>query len=236
MLLEDPEARIGTEEVTGSEPVDDIVSPSAEQVDQESVIDSNSENTQDLVEEGESAASRFEVGSTDRIPTGDSDTERAWSISEKVDAGRSFVAPGDDARETVEPIKPTAGQYSVIIHGNTETVGINHPDGNVQLIDPEKMANLIRSDPDWGGSTVRLVSCDTGKQPDDGSPAFAQDLADELNVDVVAPTDKVFVSNGQEWVSSTHQEFDPLTAEYHETPNSTAENPDGRWETFVPRQ
>jgi hypothetical protein len=179
-----------------------------------------------------SNASDSEGGTVDRIPTTDAQVEKAWNASEKVPAGRSFMPPGDVLHEEAEKIQPTPNEYSAIIHGNTQVVGVNHPGDGWQFLDPKQMAQVIRSDPDWKGQPVHLVSCDTGKKPSDGSPEYAQRLADELGVDVSAPTEKVYCVNGQNWVSSTRERIDQQTGRIWRSPNSYPSKPDGVWKPF----
>jgi YD repeat-containing protein len=85
--------------------------------------------------------------------------------------------------------KPVDGVYDVIVHGSPSAV--KGPGGS--SLSPKQLAEVIRSDPNYKGEPIRLVSCETGCAPN----GFAQQLANELGVTVYAPNGSVvFSANG----------------------------------------
>lgn len=79
--------------------------------------------------------------------------------------------------------------YTLAMHGTPETVTLFGT-----KVDHKVVADIITRRKDYDGTkAVRLLSCSTGDDSGD-APCFAQRLADELGVQVVAPTDTVWVS------------------------------------------
>lgn len=121
-----------------------------------------------------------------RVPLEDPRVERAWESSMETDAGRAYYAEGDSMREAAAEVSPRENVYTVDLHGNSDEVVAGTLDGDVTLT-PSELGDLVRSDPEWNGEPVRLLSCETGSPGTDGSEPFAQSLADDLGVDVIAP-------------------------------------------------
>lgn len=92
------------------------------------------------------------------------------------------------------------GIFDVIAHGNANVIEIN-VNGRKHEVSWRCLANIIKRKPKLQGLTIRLLSCSTGST-DNG---FAQNLANKLNVKVIAPTKylwafpdgKYFVSGGK---------------------------------------
>ncbi|MFI6474106.1 hypothetical protein ACIBL5_28040 [Streptomyces sp. NPDC050516] len=90
------------------------------------------------------------------------------------------------------------GYHDVIVHGNDKgffmpgrknAAGVDFPPGEVH---PSHIVEAIRNNPSYKGGPIRLISCHTGRIRDGITdiPA-AQQLANELGVPVMAPTDEV---------------------------------------------
>jgi hypothetical protein len=95
---------------------------------------------------------------------------------------------------------PLDGHFDVIGHGSPN---------DVEGLSASELASRLRADVSWNGQDVRLLSCSTGCP----SGTFAQDLANQLGVRVVAPTTDVGASGS----GKTLTIFD-----------------DGFWQTFSP--
>jgi hypothetical protein len=85
-------------------------------------------------------------------------------------------------------LKAEQGYYDVVVHGNPNVVGVRAGDQWL-LMDHRSLATYIQKQADYGGSAVRLASCQTGAC----DIGFAQNLANKLGVPVKAPTDKLYV-------------------------------------------
>jgi hypothetical protein len=85
-------------------------------------------------------------------------------------------------------LKPEQGYYDVIVHGSPNTVGV-HIGNEWLLVDHRSLATYIQKQADYGGSAVRLASCQTGAC----EAGFAQNLANKLGVSVMAPSDNLYV-------------------------------------------
>ena len=145
---------------------------------------------------------------------------KIYAQSIETPGGRAFHDPNDAGiiRDALElPAQP--GMYTVDIHG--------HPDKVTFLGRPlteHDLAALIRNDPKWNGQPIWLFSCETG-QLDDG---FAQRLADELGVAVVAPTEIAVSDEDGNFFVATETGTDAYGEPIYHSP------PDGVWRKFVP--
>ncbi|HET7661684.1 MAG TPA: hypothetical protein VFK66_14935 [Oryzihumus sp.] len=86
-------------------------------------------------------------------------------------------------------VRPLDGHYDVAAHGNELQVQVHGTEGQAERLGADKLAKLIVEQPDYDGGPVRLLSCFTGSSP----TGIAQQLADRLGVNVVAPSSKLWM-------------------------------------------
>lgn len=95
-------------------------------------------------------------------------------------------------------------RFTVEVHGSPDGVRVGNKD-----LDAKELAEIIRGSAGYReGAPVRLVSCQTGADMPDGSKNFAQQLSEELGVEVLAPTTDSWVDNyGNVYASESRAEF-----------------------------
>jgi hypothetical protein len=86
-------------------------------------------------------------------------------------------------------VPPLDGHYDVAAHGNELEVQVHGAAGQVERLGADRLAKLIVEQPDYDGGPVRLLSCFTGSSP----TGIAQQLADRLGINVVAPSSKLWM-------------------------------------------
>jgi hypothetical protein len=132
---------------------------------------------------------------------------------------------------------PNHEEYVVAGHGNPYEI----QDGTVTkknqqgipyhpTITAKELAARIRKDPKSQNKRIRLISCGTGGDAKAGRDAFAQQLADELQVEVIAPNANLaFCPTGNRWAWQPSKKC----CFYKSWPAGTVD-PNGRWVTFSP--
>lgn len=111
-----------------------------------------------------------------------------------------YMSPNDSFSQYIRKRKDIdiGGFYDIIAHGNPMSIEIQH-NGKSVVIDHRIAAKLFKSDKNYNGQGIRLLSCSTGKL-DNG---FAQNLANKLNIPVKAPTDILWATPaGTHYVAS----------------------------------
>lgn len=101
--------------------------------------------------------------------------------------GTNFVTKDTNSSEyrygkAMECIQREDGFYDIIAHGDYDGVKLFDTP-----VDAQELAKVILLRNDYNGETIRLLSCNTGKLVND--TCVAQELANILNVDVLAPND-----------------------------------------------
>ncbi|MEV4384675.1 hypothetical protein AB0J68_02935, partial [Micromonospora sp. NPDC049580] len=134
------------------------------------------------------------------------------------------VGYDDLTMRNFDKVRPLDGHHDVIVHGTDQGYFVPgkvsadgaHMDGNAT--DAAQIAAAVRENPAYDGGPVRLVSCYAGTlKPDlDGIP-LGQQVADELGVNVLAPTARV---GTQRWAAE---------------PQPPVVESGGSWEVFVPQ-
>ena len=121
-------------------------------------------------------------------------------------------------RKDVDP----SGMFDVVAHGAVNAIQIEH-NNRIERIDHRTLVNLLKHNKQYGvGQVIRLLSCNTGAS----TKSFAQNLANKLNVIVMAPTKLVWAyPDGRHIVASR----DPNNPRF---PNL---NDLGKFEYFYPR-
>lgn len=90
--------------------------------------------------------------------------------------------------ELVESIMPDPKYYDIKAHGSPTAVKLF---GSV--VDAQTLARVIVLREDYTGKPIRLLCCETGKE-EGAETCFAQQLADLLGVEVLAPTETFYAS------------------------------------------
>jgi hypothetical protein len=107
---------------------------------------------------------------------------------------RNLMAADDLTAQFSSRIDPLPGYYDVRAHGGPTSVDVFVNGQVIEGVNHRVLARLIQNSPDYAGQNVRLLSCNTGSLPN----GFAKNLANKMNVDVVAPNQLLFPqSNGK---------------------------------------
>lgn len=87
-------------------------------------------------------------------------------------------------------IKPLKGYTDIVCHGSPSELLIYGMNEEEWSYSAAQAADMVRNSGGYDGGDIRLIACNTGSGP----RCIAQQLADALNVNVLAPTEAVFVS------------------------------------------
>jgi hypothetical protein len=118
-------------------------------------------------------------------------------------------------------------RFTVEVHGSPNGVRVGNKD-----LDAKELAEIIRGSAGYrDGAPVRLVACQTGADMPDGSKNFAQQLSEELGVEVLAPSTDSWVDNyGNVYASESRAEFGPNESGALEPKFDSP----GQWNSFRP--
>jgi len=125
-----------------------------------------------------------------------------------------IVLAGDDAwlRAAAQRVQPLPGYIDVVVHADARRFEVVREHEVIEL-DHRALATYLEKH-GLTGMRIRLIACESGQNPH----AVAQDLANKLNVEVLAPTRKAWIDGeGVVGVGERDQ---------HE----------GRWEPFKPKR
>jgi hypothetical protein len=107
------------------------------------------------------------------------DLQWVLECAERTPAGLSFYPPEDLVmRESAEMLAPQPGYLVVDLHGTTDRAKVGP-----RWLDADELATVLDACDEWDGRPIFLMCCDSGRSPD----GFAQQLADRLQTEVVAP-------------------------------------------------
>lgn len=121
------------------------------------------------------------------------------------------------------------GMFDVIAHGNQTHIELNLPPGAI-LVDAKVAAAQILRSKGYVGQDIRLLSCSTGGC----EGGFAQQLANELGVNVRAPNDVLWATrSGQLHVSALRNTINPVTGHSQLEPEWP---PTGKFIDFSPEK
>lgn len=108
----------------------------------------------------------------------------------KTKGGFSCFPDGDALNENIKRVNPLEDYFDVAMHGSPTAVGFGSEESNMSA---RTLAAVIRHSKGYNGQKIRLLSCSTGKILGD-EYCFAEELANALGVDVMAPNDVLYVS------------------------------------------
>ncbi|REC48841.1 hypothetical protein [Chryseobacterium pennipullorum] len=90
------------------------------------------------------------------------------------------------------------GYYNILCHGSEKNVII---DG--RILKPQELANLIVEQGYEKGEPIRLIACKTGSKQN----GFAKKLAEILDVEVIAPTEKIAIDDLGQFIHDKKGKF-----------------------------
>lgn len=139
---------------------------------------------------------------------------------------KSYMNKNDAAYKVYDKIVPLEGFEDLLCHGTSEKLFHESNIGVGTYYTAQEFADIIRKDASFRDKKIRLLSCNTGSS----ATGFAQQLANELGVDVLAPTETLWINdNGELFVSNsiTLAEMWSNGEKVHET---------GKWVLFLPEK
>lgn len=107
---------------------------------------------------------------------------------------RAYVNHKDQLYKNLQNVKPIKGYEDFGVHGVPEESMIEYETTNGVLTryTAKEFAEILRNEPTYRGGNIRLLSCGAGSRKSE----FAQELANELRVIVLAPTETLWTSEG----------------------------------------
>lgn len=105
-------------------------------------------------------------------------------------ASPRFLNKNDLLHKNAAKVKPIPGYEDIAVHGDRYGFVFKDADGNESNVSVKEFADILRKSGMYHGGAVRLLSCETGAE----DSITAQALADELGVEVMAPSDILFIN------------------------------------------
>ena len=137
-----------------------------------------------------------------------------------------FVNKNDELYLYASKIPELEGYDTIVCHGSEKYVYMYGNDDEEFEYGPGEFANLILNATGYTGKPIRLMSCNTGALED----GFAQRLSNILQVEVLAPTEAIWVNSyGEIFISN----YDVLAQMWYEGKNI---NDTGIWKKFYPQK
>ena len=113
-------------------------------------------------------------------------------IRKKSEPMSRYLNSSEDIYYNASRVKPIDGYEDIFIHGDKTGFAYKNLDGvETDYYTPREFAEILRSDPNYNGGNIRLFACESGA---DGA-ITAQILSNILNVDVLAPSDIVWIDS-----------------------------------------
>ncbi|NLL05726.1 MAG: hypothetical protein GX270_08060, partial [Clostridiaceae bacterium] len=100
-----------------------------------------------------------------------------------------LLGKGDKLIPYASKIKPISGYTDVVVHGSENSFWVLQ-NGVEVAVDQRALATFLKNN-GYSGGPIRLVSCNAGALTD----GIAQDLANKLGAEVIAPSQYVYIWN-----------------------------------------
>ena len=112
----------------------------------------------------------------------------------KTPGGFACFPDGDVLSKNVMNVPPKKGYFDVAMHGSPTGVGFGSKEINMTA---RLLSAVIRHSEGYNGQKIRLLACSTGRFIN-GDYCCAEELANALGVEVIAPDDVLYISpNGE---------------------------------------
>lgn len=182
------------------------------------------------LQQGEDGKWRYVAGSAGKVKAdkpmrfaGDGVDKSGESVILKLNS--KFVNPNDNLYEYADLVKPIDGYCDIVCHGSPTELIINGLNNEEWTYTAKEAAEMIRNSAEFNGQNVRLISCQTGA----GDNCIAQQIANELGVEVMAPSEIVNINSDGEMFLSNNG----FIAEMWDNGEDVVET--GKWIVFKPR-
>ncbi len=109
----------------------------------------------------------------------------------KLQNGFARFPDGDPLNLNAQMVTPIENCFDVAMHGTPTAVAFGSENPNMS---PRLLAAMILHNENYSGQSIRLLSCSTGKAID-GDYCFAEELANILGVEVLAPNMSLYISD-----------------------------------------
>ena len=140
-----------------------------------------------------------------------------------------FMSNRDRTYKNLANVPPIDGYEDIAVHADPYSFGFVDPvtEETVQSADAKFFANRVRESEKYTGGNIRLIACESGKL-DNG---IAQQFANEMGVQVLAPT-KIVYTNSQGFIVLADNDLEAAELMRKATEKW---NPDG-WRVFKPKE
>lgn len=140
-----------------------------------------------------------------------------------------FVNSNDNLYLNSKKIKPLEGYSDIVMHGTPSELIARGNDGEEWCYNAREAAELIRNSREFienPDRPIRLISCNTGQ----GENCIAQQISDILGVDILAPTEAVYVNGNGEMLVTDNDSLAILWD------MGVSVKDTGEWKIFKPRK
>ena len=100
-----------------------------------------------------------------------------------------FLNSSENLYEYSKKIKPIEGYQDIIIHGDKTGFAYKDKDGNETLLNVSEFTKILKESGLYQGGKIRLILCETAAE----GAYTAQWFANDMGVEVLAPTDIVWI-------------------------------------------
>lgn len=106
-----------------------------------------------------------------------------------VAASSRYLNKNDGLYKNAKKIKPIEGYEDIVVHGDKYSLIFKDSEEKEVNISAKEFVDILKHDPGYKGGNIRLISCETGAE----GGIVPQYIANELGIDVLAPTEVVWV-------------------------------------------
>lgn len=110
-------------------------------------------------------------------------------INKSSSASPLYISEKDDLYNNAKKVEPIDGYEDVVIHSDKNSFYAYNMQGDEFSFTAEEMAEMIKMSKSYHGGNIRLIACESAAE----GATIAQQLADVLGVEILAPSDIVWV-------------------------------------------
>ena len=135
-------------------------------------------------------------------------------------SGNMYLNKTDKLYANAEKIKPLKNYTDIVAHGDPYSIVFKDGNGNENNVSADEFVEIIKKGKTYTGGKIRLIACQTGA----GDGIVPQYMADNLGVEVLAPTEIVNVDFNGNMILANDDANVKMGIET------------GKWITFYPRE